>query len=156
MNYYAVVFLLRPPDLLRREPLFGRTNVCNSQENGVRTRCAAIVNHSAIVNSLHVVNLLRRSIFSTAGSFGWKCRIPSGPKLLHCSTLLLDNKILGAVTQRLSHRNCLEFFIFGRRNSLGGHVCRTKLPCKLVFWYEKWFERGEKYPKTIWNVTERC
>ena len=76
MNYYAVVFLLCPPDLLRREPLFEGINVCNSQESGVRTRCAAIVNHYAIVNLLCRANLLRRSIFSTAGSFGqfgpWK------------------------------------------------------------------------------------
>ena len=71
MNHYAVVFLLRPPDLLRREPLFEGTNVCNSQENGVRARCAAIVNHSAIVNLLRRANLLRRSLFSTAGSFGF-------------------------------------------------------------------------------------
>ena len=35
-----------------------RKNICNFQENGVRTRCAAIVNHSAIVNLLRVVNLL--------------------------------------------------------------------------------------------------
>ena len=54
VNYYTVVFFL-----LRRGPFFDRKNVCNSQENGVRTRCAAIVSHSAIVNSQHVVNLLR-------------------------------------------------------------------------------------------------
>ena len=64
------VFLLRPPDLLRCEPFFERKNVCNSQENGVRTRYAAIVNHYATVNLLRRVSLLRRSIFSTAGSFG--------------------------------------------------------------------------------------
>ena len=52
------MFLLRPPYLLRCRLIFERKNVCNSQENGVRTRCAAIVNHSAIVNSLLVVNLL--------------------------------------------------------------------------------------------------
>ena len=62
--------LLRPPVLLRREPLFEGTNVCNSQESGVRTRCAAVVNHYAIVNLLRRANLLRRSIFSTAGSSG--------------------------------------------------------------------------------------
>ena len=49
VNYYAVVFLLRPPYLLRRGPFFERKKVFNSQENGVRTRCAAIVDHSAIV-----------------------------------------------------------------------------------------------------------
>ena len=70
MNYYAVVFLLRPPDLLRHEPLFEGTNVCNSQEDCVCTPCAAIVNHYAIVDLLRRANLLRRSIFSTAGSFG--------------------------------------------------------------------------------------
>ena len=64
------VFTTPPPDLLRREPLFEGTNVCNSQENGVCTRCAAIVNHYGIVNLLRRANLLRRSIFSTAGSFG--------------------------------------------------------------------------------------
>ena len=51
VNYYAVVFCYPPlPDLLRREPLFDGTDVCNSQENGVSTRCAAIVNHYAIAN----------------------------------------------------------------------------------------------------------
>ena len=51
-----VVFLVRPPDKLRYERFFERTDVCNSQENGVRTRCAAIVNHYV------TVNLLRRVI----------------------------------------------------------------------------------------------
>ena len=64
------MFVLRPPDLLRHEPLFDGTNVFNSQENGDGTRCAAIVNHYAIVNLLCRANLLRRSIFSTVGSFG--------------------------------------------------------------------------------------
>ena len=63
VNYYAVVFLLRPPDLLRRGPFSERESVCNSQENGVRTRCAAIVNHRAIVQILRVVNLLSRLSF---------------------------------------------------------------------------------------------
>ena len=58
VNYYAVVFLLRPPNLVRRGPFFERKNVCNSQENGVRTRCAAIVNHPAVLKILRVVNLL--------------------------------------------------------------------------------------------------
>ena len=60
------MILLRPPNLLRCGPFFERKNVCNSRENGVRTRCAAIVNHPAVlkilrvVNSLRVVNLVRR------------------------------------------------------------------------------------------------
>ena len=49
VNYYAVVFLLRPPDSLLRRPFSEKENVCNSQENGVRTRCATIVSHRAIV-----------------------------------------------------------------------------------------------------------
>ena len=56
VNYYAIVFLLRPPNLVRRGHFFERKNVCNSQENGVRTRCAAIVNHPAVLKILRVVN----------------------------------------------------------------------------------------------------
>ena len=64
-NYYGVVFLLRPPNLLRRGPFLEKKNVCNSQEDGVRTSCAAIVNHPAVLKILlRVVN------FSTVGSFG--------------------------------------------------------------------------------------
>ena len=59
VNYYAVVFLLRPPNLLRRGPFFERKNVCKSKENGVRTRRAAIVNQPAVLKILRVVNLLR-------------------------------------------------------------------------------------------------
>ena len=68
VNYYAVVFLLRPPDLLRRGPFSERENVCNSQENGVRTRCAAIVNHRAILKILRVVIvfLVRRGPLGTS------------------------------------------------------------------------------------------
>ena len=56
VNYYAVVFLLRRPDLLRRGPFSERENACNSQENDVRTRCAAIVNRRAVLKILRVVN----------------------------------------------------------------------------------------------------
>ena len=72
VNYYAVVFLLRPPNLLRRGRLLERENVCNFQENGVPTRDAAIVNHSAIVNSLRVVNLLRVLFLVRRGPLGWR------------------------------------------------------------------------------------
>ena len=44
-----------------------RKNVSNSQENGVGARCAAIVNHPAVLKILRVVTT--RTIFSTAGSF---------------------------------------------------------------------------------------
>ena len=69
VSYYAVVFLLRPQILLRCERFLERKKI-NSQENGVRTWHAAIVNHHAIVSLLRRAHLLRRSIFSTAGSFG--------------------------------------------------------------------------------------
>ena len=70
VNYYAVVFLLRPPNLVRRGPFFERKNVCNSQENGVRTRCAAIVNHPAVLKILRVVNLLRVVFLVRRGPLG--------------------------------------------------------------------------------------
>ena len=70
MNYYAVVFLLRPPNLLRRGPFFERKNACNSQENGVRARCAAIVNHPAVLKTLRVVNLLRVLFLVRQGPLG--------------------------------------------------------------------------------------
>ena len=71
VNYYAVVFLLRPPDLLRHGPFSERENVSNSQENGVRTRCAAIVNHRAIVKILRVKNLLRVVFLIRRGVLGF-------------------------------------------------------------------------------------
>ena len=70
VNYHAVVFLLRPPNLVRRGPFFERKNVCNSQENGVRTRRAAIVNHPAVLKNSTRSRFTTRSIFSTAGPFG--------------------------------------------------------------------------------------
>ena len=70
VNYYAVVFLLRPPNLVRRGPFFERKNVCNSQENGVRTRCAAIVNQPAVLKILRVVNLLRVVFLVRRGPLG--------------------------------------------------------------------------------------
>ena len=71
-NYYAVVFLLRPPNLVCRGPFFERKNVCNSQENGVHTRRAAIVNHPAVLKNTTRSKFTTRSIFSTAGSFGYR------------------------------------------------------------------------------------
>ena len=84
MNYYAVVFLLRPPDLLRRGPFSERENVCNSQENGVRSRCTAIVNHCdrAIVKILRVVNLLRVVFLVRRGPLGRKTKKKTGKLLL--------------------------------------------------------------------------
>ena len=44
--------------------------MCNSQENGVCTRCAAIVNHRAMVKILRVVNLLRVVFLVRRGPLG--------------------------------------------------------------------------------------
>ena len=52
MNYYAVVFLLRPPDLLRRGPLFEAKNACKTQGYCVSAGVVAVVNPCAIVNLL--------------------------------------------------------------------------------------------------------
>ena len=85
VNYYVVVFLLRPPYVLRREPLFGEENACMCQR-----RRGAIANHCAIVNLLRIVHLLRRSIFSTAGSFGLGSLFRKGP----CPVVLLPRWLL--------------------------------------------------------------
>ena len=77
MNYYAVVFLLRAPNLLRRRPFFERENVCNSQENGVRARRAAIVNHPAVLKILRVVNLLRVVFLVRRGPLGRSAGYPA-------------------------------------------------------------------------------
>ena len=88
VNYYAVLLLLRPPDLLRRGPFSEREGVCNSQENGVRTRRAAIVNHRAIVNILRVVNLLCVVFLVQRGCLGkGAARCTSGGRTLRGSIL---------------------------------------------------------------------
>ena len=70
VNYYGVVFLLRPPNLVRHGSFFETKNVCNSQENGVRTRRAAIVNHPAVLKIVRVVNLLRVVFLVRRGPLG--------------------------------------------------------------------------------------
>ena len=76
-NYFGISYRITvtafpkdPAVLKTREHIFEGINVCNSQDNGVHTRRAAIVNRYAIVNLPRRANLLRRSIFSTAGSLG--------------------------------------------------------------------------------------
>ena len=64
------MFLLRPPNLLRRRPFLERENVCNSRETGVRARYAAIVNHPAVLKILRVVNLLRVLFLVRRGPLG--------------------------------------------------------------------------------------
>ena len=75
-NQYPI---LRPPYLLRHGPFFERKFcVCNFQENGVRTRRAATVNHPAIVETLRVVNLLRVVFLVRRGPFGGiACKVHS-------------------------------------------------------------------------------
>ena len=51
VTYSAVVFLLRPPYLLRCEPLFEGRTACKNQENCVSAGVVAIVNHCAITRS---------------------------------------------------------------------------------------------------------
>ena len=82
VNYYAVVFLLRPPNLLRRGPFSERESVCNFQENGVRTRCAAIVNHRAVLKIPRVVNWLRVVFLVRRGPMGRQrlCRLTDGKR----------------------------------------------------------------------------
>ena len=67
MNYYAVLCLLRPPDLLRCEPRFQGENACKTQENCVS---AGGGRHS---KSLCHSKLTTPSKFTTAGSFGYGC-----------------------------------------------------------------------------------
>ena len=78
----AVLKTLRDSEVLRRSvftkprifttvwtPVWGK-KCLQHQGNGVSTGGVAIANHCAIVKLLRIVNSLRRSIFSTAGSFG--------------------------------------------------------------------------------------
>ena len=58
------MFSLRPPDSLRPGHVLQRQNACKNQDKGVCPGVPAIVNHSAIVNSLQVVNLLPVVVFS--------------------------------------------------------------------------------------------
>ena len=98
LNYYAVVFLPPappPPNLARRGPFFERKNVCNSQENGVRTRCAAIVNHPAVLKRPRVVNLPRVVFLVRRGSFGYREPPPPESKIeLWVPKSTVDTQIL--------------------------------------------------------------
>ena len=59
-----------PPKFTTPQTLLERENVCNSQETGVRTRYAAIVNHPAVLKKLRVVNLLRVLFLVRRGPLG--------------------------------------------------------------------------------------
>ena len=63
------VFTTRPRFTTPWTPLWVGKNACKTQENRVSAgRGFAIANHCAIANLLRTINLLRRSLFSTAGS----------------------------------------------------------------------------------------
>ena len=125
MNYYAVLFLLPPPpppDFLRCRPFFERKNVCNSHENGVRTRCAAIVHHYAIVNLRRRVNLLRRSIFHTAGSFGYFFWVAFTKTTGITKTMKTTNRTQTATNKRV------ECCIQGNCGNHGNMGCKLRSP----------------------------
>ena len=69
MNYYAVVFSLRPPNLLRHGPLLERENVCNFQEWCPHKTRRDSKSPRRTKNTTRS-KFTTRSIFSTAGSFG--------------------------------------------------------------------------------------
>ena len=73
VNYYAVVFLLRPPDLLRRGPFLERENVCNSPGKGCPHKVRRDSKSQGDSKNTTRSKFTTRSIFSTAGSFG---RVP--------------------------------------------------------------------------------
>ena len=93
VNFYAEVFLLRPPNLVRHGPFLERKNVCNSQENGARTRHTAIVNHPAVLKIQRVVDLLRVVFLVRRGPLGilrdtFERRLalpPNGASPPHCT-----------------------------------------------------------------------
>ena len=66
MNYYAVVFLLRPPDLLCRESLFEGTNDCNFPGKW----CVHTARRDS--KSLCDSKFTTPSKFSESGKGGWK------------------------------------------------------------------------------------
>ena len=70
VNYYAVVFLLRPPDLLRRGPFSERENVCNSQEKWCPHKVRRDSKSQGDCKNTTRSKFTTRSIFSTVGSFG--------------------------------------------------------------------------------------
>ena len=67
VNHCAVVFLLRPPKLLRCEPFFESRDACNFQGKRCPRKEVAIVNHCVIVNLLCIVNLLWHSDLKYGG-----------------------------------------------------------------------------------------
>ena len=110
MNYYAVVFLLRPPNSLRRGPFFGTKNVCNSQETGVRARRTAIVNHPAVLKILRVVNLLRVVFLVRWGPLGKP----------HADRSRQTGGANEGIGPAVGQSNVLEEFSADRRGNLNG------------------------------------
>ena len=65
------VFTTAPLYLLRCKPCSERRDACKPRKM-MSAQGVEIVNHSAMVNLLLIVNLLRLNEFSTAVSSGWK------------------------------------------------------------------------------------
>ena len=116
MNYYAVSFLLSPPPpphthYAVNPSLRGNMSV---KENGVRTRCATIANHSARVNSLHILHLLRVVFWVRRGP------LPKGPfrakkdmalqteVFYYCRSVLLYPYQFAAIFPRKQHLQTLH------------------------------------------------
>ena len=91
------MFLLRPPNLLRRRPFLERENVCNSQETGVRARYAAIVNHPAVLKILRVVNLLRVLFLVRRGPLGISLILRLFAPVCVCSRFARDYMRFGSL-----------------------------------------------------------
>ena len=69
VNYYAVVFLRRPSDLLRCEPFFERRDAGKTQGHWCPHNGIAIANHCAIVHLLRVAIFYGVVFLVRQGSF---------------------------------------------------------------------------------------
>ena len=130
LNYYGVVFLLRPPNLLRRGPFWKRKNVCNSQENRVRTSSAAVVNHPAVLKILRVVNLLRVVFLVRQGPWGGEGDGWPRFRCLGCmpwAELLVQTTGAGVGRQRQWPRGCQPSGEWARDHWLVGFPGETWL-----------------------------
>ena len=74
-------------------------NVCNAKENGVCTRRAAIVNHSAIANWLRVVHLLSVVLLVRRGASPVSKKAPIVSKKLPRTTVSKEAQLLAGSFQ---------------------------------------------------------
>ena len=71
VNYYAVVFLLRPPNLLRRGPFFEREKCLQFPGKWCPHKALRNSKSARRTKNTTCSQFTTRSIFSTAGSFGF-------------------------------------------------------------------------------------